>query len=376
MEILILDAYNANTLAIVRHLGQKGYAIHLAGNARRNIAFYSKYVSGKFILPDAKKEEEKFKAELLNLVQQQKFDVLLPVGFKTFSICAELQTQLNAFVKTLLPPVESIHIASNKYLTYSLAEKLGVPYPKTIKINAVEEVEALQNLSFPLVIKSQLELGKTIVAYAHTKEELVTKYKKMVGEFNFKAPFLPIIQEFITGEGYGFFALYVNGICQNYFMHHRIREYPPSGGISTCAESYRDEQLKEFSCRLLNELKWNGVAMVEFKKQGNGEYRLMEINPKFWGSLELSMTAGVNFPELIIQALNGRASTEAGKYKQIRFQWLMNGELFHFFEKPSSFLKIFGDLFRSKNDFWLRDIKPTALQFVNIFYHLYKKIKA
>ena len=56
-------------------------------------------------------------------------------------------------------------------------------------------------------------------------------------------------------------------------MHRRIREYPSSGGPSTCAESYFDEKMLEYGKKILDHLKWDGVAMIEFKKDdSSGTY--------------------------------------------------------------------------------------------------------
>jgi predicted ATP-grasp superfamily ATP-dependent carboligase len=47
--------------------------------------------------------------------------------------------------------------------------------------------------------------------------------------------------------------------------------------------------------------------MVEFKKdQRDGRFKLMEINPRFWGSLNLAIQSGVDFPYLFYDmALTG-----------------------------------------------------------------------
>ena len=83
-------------------------------------------------------------------------------------------------------------------------------------------------------------------------------------------------------------------------MHRRIRERLVMGGPSTCAESVYDSKLLDYGLRVLKNLKWHGVAMVEFKKDSiDGEFKLMEINPKFWGSLDLAIASGVDFPYLL-----------------------------------------------------------------------------
>ena len=82
-------------------------------------------------------------------------------------------------------------------------------------------------------------------------------------------------------------------------MHERIHEFPITGGASTLAKSVFENDLKEIGDKLLSSLNWHGVAMVEFKRDAaSGQLKLIEINPKFWGSFELSYKAGINFAYL------------------------------------------------------------------------------
>ena len=236
-----------------------------------------------------------------------------------------------------------------------------------------EEVHQL-DLIYPVVIKGPFEAGKNIITYAYSKKELVDGFLSMIRKHDFKTPYLPLIQEFISGKGFGFFAYYDKGTCKRVFMHERIREYPAKGGASVCAQSYFDEQLMAYGKQMLDHLQWNGVAMVEFKKDDkDGIFKLMEINPKFWGSLDLALCAGVNFPNYLLQQHKGELVTYSEKFDNIKFQWLLNGELFHFFQRPSSFGKIISDLKKSQNDIWIKDLKPTIFQLFYILAFYLKK---
>ena len=84
---------------------------------------------------------------------------------------------------------------------------------------------------------------------------------------------------------------------------------PVSGGASTAACTYYDETLKEYGLRILSALQWHGVAMVEFKRQQSPDRLvLMEINPKFWGSVELALEAGVDFASDLVRVFRGETS--------------------------------------------------------------------
>jgi len=75
--------------------------------------------------------------------------------------------------------------------------------------------------------------------------------------------------------------------------------------------------------RLLTELDWEGVAMVECKHDAlNDRYYVIEINPRFWGSLQLAIDAGVDFPALLVECSLGRSPRPVTSYGVgIRSRW-------------------------------------------------------
>jgi predicted ATP-grasp superfamily ATP-dependent carboligase len=299
----------------------------------------------------------------------------MPVGFKSYKACAANQDVLKQYTRLIITTNANITLAADKRATNQFAEKVGVPVPKTFVLKKRAELDSI-NISFPCVIKGPFEAGKNIVTYAQNRNELTSKFDDMCAKNNFTEPDLPIVQEYIVGEGYGFFAFYDEGVCKRIFSHHRLREYPVTGGASVCAESYHDEKLKDYGTRLLDALKWNGVAMVEFKKDRNsGDYKLMEINPKFWGSLQLALSAGVAFDEYMVQKALGQNITYNDSFSNTTFQWIINGELFHAIERPAAIPQIIRTLFYSKKDIDLLDPLPHIFQFANIFTHYYKKLK-
>ncbi len=107
----------------------------------------------------------------------------------------------------------------------------------------------------------------------------------------------PLIQEVIEGEGNGIFIAAKDGEIFSSFAHERIREVPPGGGASTLRKSSKiDKELFDYTKKLISNLKWDGIAMVEFK----GKY-FMEINGRPWGSMDLAVSSGVDFPSMMIE---------------------------------------------------------------------------
>ena len=371
-RILILDGDHKNALAIVRHLGKtKQYKIDVTSHIKASICFFSKYVSKKIMVTNPKQNPGKYISDILNILDSKDYLLLIPVSYISFQLCAKNKQNILRHTHITLASYDNIKLASSKIETYHLAEKLKLPYPKIIELSRIEDIKSVE-IEYPCVIKAPYELGKNLVEYAHSKGEMINKFSKMCKENNFEGA-LPIIQEYIVGEGVGFFAFYKNGECKNYFMHRRIREYPITGGASVVAESFYNEQILEYGKRILDKLHWEGVVMVEFKKNNKtGVYNLMEINAKLWGSLDLALVSGANFPQMLINdAL--RNNIEKWHYKENRFQWILNGDLFYILERPTLFFSFFKNLFVSKNDFWIRDILPNLFQLTYIPVHYYKK---
>lgn len=145
-------------------------------------------------------------------------------------------------------------------------------------------------------------------------------------------------------------------------MHRRIREYPPPAGASSCAESFYDPQLKEYGIRLLDALEWHGVAMVEFRYDiRDHQYKILEVNPKFWGSLDLALACGVDFPYYLCQVASGEVLEYSEEYERgLRFHWPFSGELQLCWRRPSSTWAILADCLnpRVKSNLWLSDWRP------------------
>ena len=374
MRVLLLDAMNKNTLSIVRHLGRRRLCeIDLVYHAPTSVALYSRYVRKRIWMPNPKTERDAFVKHLLTHLSRTHYDILMPVGFRTHGICASHRAEIQKLTSLIITTEANMEIASNKIKTYALADRLGVPYPKTVALKDPGEISKI-SLDFPVVIKAPLESGINIVDYASDANSLYRKYLSMCERYEFKS-LLPLVQEYIVGAGYGFFAYYEEGVCKRIFMHRRIREYPVTGGASVCAESFWDEELIRLGKKMLDDLHWDGIAMVEFKKDvRDGSYKLMEINPKFWGSLDLALCSGVLFPHFLIRRAAGESLVYSDTYKQTRFQWILNGEVFHFLEKPGTLASILKDGFRSKNDLWITDPAPNVYQLVLLAFHLIRRI--
>jgi predicted ATP-grasp superfamily ATP-dependent carboligase len=318
-RVLVLDAQLRHAIAIVRALGRRGIEVVGAGTGRRFPSSFSRYMSEavSFDADDPTAAAD----DLLAIVQRHRIGVVLAAGLPGNRFLCRHRAELEPRVRAPFNDLEAFERLSNKAETAKLADSLGVSRPRAIDLrDAAQAGEAIGTLGTPVVFKSPLDQGT--VRYAHDEAQLRT----LIERFRSRNPELqPLAQEYVQGAGHGFYGLADRGELLGYFMHRRLHEFPPTGGPSAMAAGDRDPELLDLGCRFLSATGWSGVAMVEFKKsREDGRYHLIEVNPKFWGSLELSIASGVDFPLLLHRMLAGEPLEHTpGNYREgVVFRWL------------------------------------------------------
>lgn len=323
------DGETRPALAITRSLGSQGHRIIVGAKRRKSLAQASRYCSGCFIYPDPVQDSAGFVEALCQTVQDQKIDVVLPVTEITTCLVLESRGEIERYSRIPFPLVDTFNLAANKVRVLALAEQLSIPIPTSVVLTkSGERPRCLEGLRYPIVVKphrSRIALNSswrsTSVTYAESERELETI---LAAKHPSEYPIL--LQQRIVGPGVGVFMCYQRGRLVAQFSHRRIREKPPSGGVSVLCESAPVAPLtKRYAQSLLDALRWEGVAMVEFKMdEADQTLKLMEINGRFWGSLQLAIDAGVDFPSLLVRTLADEPMPLLDTYRVgVRSRWFM-----------------------------------------------------
>jgi predicted ATP-grasp superfamily ATP-dependent carboligase len=361
LKVLVSDEHYKHSLAIVRHLGRLGAEITMVASSKMSLACRSRYC--REIILSGASTLEALTETTLRAIRYRHFDVVIPVSYPMTVALAQQRESVSRYTRLEIADASLIACAADKASMVQLAEAVGVPAPKTLSAHQLSHSQP--ELAFPVVIKAQHEFpGHPPIRYAKDSKELdnVLSEPAMLKESSQGKPL--IVQEFVPGYGCGFFATYQHGVCKRIFMHRRVREYPVTGGVSSCAESFYDSKLESYGRKMLDALKWHGVAMVEFRHDTrNHEYKLMEVNPKFWGSLDLALAAGADFPGDLCRMALGRTLEFSNDYRRnLRFQWPLSGygDLFHLWSRPTALFSVARDFLNPsvKSNVWLRDPQP------------------
>lgn len=329
-RILVTDGDQRSTLAVVRSLGTAGHHVVVCSATGRSLAGASRHCREEHAVADPASDRAAFVAGVGGLIDSVGIDVVLPMTDVSASLLLDARGDLRN-VRLPLPQKETWHLVTHKERLLRIASDLGVPVPRQVVLHSTADrglaARAPDELGFPLVLKparSAVPAGQGMrklgVAVAGSAADLEARLASYPTE-----AYPLLVQEHISGPGVGAFMLCDNGRVLAAFGHKRLREKPPTGGVSVYRESVPlAPDVKRHAEAILGHVSWTGVAMVEFKGDPvRGVPYLMEVNGRLWGSLQLAIDAGVDFPRLLVDMAMGREVAPVTSYRVgRRSRWL------------------------------------------------------
>ncbi len=326
--VLILDGNQRSALAATRSLGRRGIPVTVADESRRSLAGASRYCRESFSYPSPTERPDDFLAAVQHNAATRAVGVILPMTEVSAYLLARNREQLAPAIVPL-PDADIWNQIADKCRLLQVAQQLQVPAPTTLfPVNTDELIAAAEQIGFPVVLKpcrskvwNRNRCTATAVHVVHNLSHL----HALTAAHGYLRDFPLAVQTHVPGSGLGVFALYNHGKAIAFFAHRRIREKPPCGGVSVLSESVAVRaDLQTYAARLLDHARWHGVAMVEFRGTDDGIPQLMEINPRFWGSLQLAIDSGIDFPGLLYDlALGNSPAPPATYHTGIRSRWLL-----------------------------------------------------
>ena len=330
-RVLVTDGELRSALAAVRSLGRAGHRVEVCSPTGASLAGASRHARADHRLPAPGSDPEGFARAVIDRARALEAEVVLPASEASMlAILPRRGTLGDAVIP--FGELDAFRRLSDKERAGELAREVELETPEQRVLEVPADVDD-PGLGWPVVIKPSRSLraeGDRLreqgVGYAASPDELAARLAELP-----TAAYPVLLQRRIEGPGTGVFLLRWEGETRAVFAHRRIREKPPSGGVSVCRESVAAEpELVARSERLLERAGWQGVAMVEFKVDArSGVPYLMEVNARLWGSLQLAVDAGVDFPRLLVEAALGRPSAGPPEYRNgVRCRWWW-GEVDH-----------------------------------------------
>ena len=386
LRVLILDGQYCHALAAVRSLGLRGAVVTVASHKPRAQGFASRYCAQRLASPSPNSDRDAYLVWLLEALRRGRYDATLCFEEATADILNANRDSVQKLTGCPMPSREIFLTADRKDRAARLARQIGVRVPATHELERIEDAVALAaQLEFPVIVKGVHSSGGQQVEVVRRAQDLLPTVQRLAALRHDAALPLPIVQQYVEGRGYGLTALVRRGEAIAVFMHRRLAEHDVARGVglahgSPGAQSVDEPEMRQAGLALLESLCWDGIAMVEFKRsRRDGHFYLIEINPRFVGSLELAIASGIDLPWLYAQMAAGRPVAGPNRYRVgLRYRWLLSKNVAELFENPFGWLVGAAStvLPGVKSDLSFRDPKPHASQLRNAAWWVREHLRA
>ncbi|WP_135824057.1 carboxylate--amine ligase [Halorussus ruber] len=340
---IICGGSMSSSIAAARSLGRKGVHVHGVAFDRNHPLLRSKYCRETSVVSSPRDDYASFVASLSRIAESDEVHTMLPMNEYGIFTLMRNRAEFSDALDLVVPRTSSFDIVWDRKRLLEVADDCGVPTPENQLLTEWSQSPE------PAVVKSRYSMLSENNRLQYPGVEFVEPNTTIDVEATMaEMGHEPLVQRYVPdGTEVGFFTVCDEGEPIVEFQHRRIRSTSYFGGASAHREAIRDPAVRELGVKILRELNWNGPAMVEFRRDGEtGEYKLMEINPRFWGSLPLGIHAGIDFPWVYYQLSHGHAPEKTTEYDVGTRSSYLRGEVQHllslwlddspgFIDKPS-----------------------------------------
>ncbi len=357
-------------LAAARALARRGIHVSAGSNAFRGMAYWSRAVRQRFRYPSPSPDPAPFLHRLRSLLQAHPHDVLLPMNDDTTHALARRPSALDGLARTVLPPIDSIELARDKFEITQLAQRLGLETPETRLAASLAELPAAATaIGYPAVLKFRSGSGAVGLHFLSGPidwDRLPPPQSPLGLGFN---PSQFLLQRRVPGRTHDVVTLCHHGEIRAALSMIRLRTFPVEGGVTVESLTTHAPHLVERAATLLRALRWHGPALVEFMEDPrSGQCWFIEVNGRLWGGLAAAIHAGLDFPFLLCQmALHGDIEPHLDYRAGARYRWSPPLSLLHLAQtpdKPAAFRALFGPPRGAGGDFRWSDPAPQLAEFV------------
>ena len=312
LRVLVLDGHSRAAVETVQSLGRAGAHVTVAASGDDALAFASRHARRRFWQPSGPGVLADWLDELH---ARTPFELIVPATETSLLAVRELAEDHPARVVSVVSSNHALDTMLDKERTLAHARNTRVPVPGSRLLTTSDTSDL--DVPYPRVLKPTRSKVRIGARWQTVAPAIVRSAGERAEVLDAWLPHMDVQeQEYVTGVGQGVNVLLEHGTLRWSFCYERVHEVPLTGGGSAYRKSIAPaDDLIDAARRLLEPLRWHGVAMVELKRRKDGSLALMEVNPRLWGSLALPIDCGVDFPRGLAALASGTPLIRQPRYR-------------------------------------------------------------
>lgn len=308
-------------LSNTRALGELGIPVYVI-DVVHCLAQHSKYCTKFFRCPAFNSSE--FIAFLIDLARREQLKGWFLIGSNDHIVenLALHQDVLAPYYTMMVPSKDQLYNIINKARLLDVALTCGTHIPATCYPKTLEKAKLM---NYPLLVKGCL--GLSFYKATHKKAIQVDTYEGLCATLKEIRVLTDdvMIQELIPFDAQNrvvsFTCFAVHGEIKAYWMGQKLREHPIKYGTATMSQSVMIPQVLNEARPLMKALQYNGTCEVEFMRDPrDGEWKLIEINPRTWLWVGLAKECGVDYAKMMYRFVNDKEQQYPDFY-EVGLKW-------------------------------------------------------
>ena len=319
LDALVSDAHTGSSLAGLRDLGRAGVRVLAVADRTSASGSWSRYATMAAMAPDADRDPLGFARRIAALARAHGPLVFYPSGEGAIHAALKYRDDLPETAILPFARLDALRELRDKRRLVRLAHRVGLRTPRTLMEATAAELAASPPPT-PFAVKQVLPEGSL------NKRTRIIETRSQLDALLAQVPpdELLLVQEQAVGPLIGLaLVLDREGRVVARFQQYAKRLWPPAAGGSTLAVSMApDADLVARSARLLADAGFSGLAQLQFLRIG-GEFALIDVNPRFYGSMALAAAAGVNLGKAWQDVVTGAPPLPVPSYRAgVHYRWL------------------------------------------------------
>lgn len=304
-RVLVTSGSWGAALCCVESLGSQGLEVFVIDNVR-SPSTMSRYCAGWVQAPNEYSTSE-YIAWLLRELRRIEYDLLVPISDRAVGMVSRHQAALGDLTTIVLPAPANVLLAADKACTTRLAMELAIATPQSLFPETLDGFpEACDSLGFPCVIKIPKSSASRGVFIVRDPADARSVVQSVARKDNW-----PFVQAFEPGDTTDLVAVCNRGriVAYHSFL---VKAEHMIGGTPPYAFSFRHEGMLKAARAIVERLEWHGAIDLDFTRTTAGTNLLLEINPRFSGTISFARAQGIDLALALVDVAQGQIKSNYG----------------------------------------------------------------
>jgi predicted ATP-grasp superfamily ATP-dependent carboligase len=276
-NMLLTGGRSFATLELARNFHAAGYSVFLAESIRGSLSAPSRALQANFLVPPPRQQPQEFIRALLDIIRQNRIDLLIPTGEETFCV-ARHRTELSADCTVFVDSLDNLRTLHNKATFIQTAQELGLSVPQTCLVETQAQMSEAFTRWPRLVLKPVYSRFASHILILPSRRQAEIAFQKNTSS-------AWVAQEFIAGSHICTYSVAHQGHLTAHCAYHS--EFKFGRGSTILFQPADHPAAFAWVKQFVAARRYTGQIAFDFIETPQDELLALECNPRATSGIHL-----------------------------------------------------------------------------------------